>query len=57
MSEWMFKIIWVPLAALVGIALFGILAVVLNGAGWNVPFRWMCIIGVLAYFADKAVNP
>ena len=53
----MFKAIWIPLGVSVAIVLMGILTVIVRDCGWEVPFRWMVIIGVLAYFADKAVNP
>lgn len=57
MSYWIFKIIWMPLAFMVGMVSVGIIVWIAKDVGWQQPFRWMIIIGAVAYAADKAVNP
>lgn len=57
MSYWIFKAIWMPIAGIIGVCCIGILIAILNEVGWDVPFRWLLIIGGLAMLADSVVNP
>jgi len=57
MSAWIFKVFWMPCAVIIGICCFGVLGYLAKEVGWEQPFRWLCLIGALAYIADKVVNP
>lgn len=56
MSAWIFKIIWVPIALSLAVCSVGIFVFILKEAGWDVPFRWLTVIGLIAIIADRAVN-
>jgi len=43
MKEWIFKAVWMT-------------AFIIVLTGWDQPYRWICLLGVLAFIADKAVN-
>ena len=57
MKEYIFKVIWMPMAVIVAICCTGILGMLLKEVGWEQPFRWVFFIGLLAFIADRAVNP
>jgi hypothetical protein len=56
MGEWIFKLIWVPIAVMITMCASVVLTVMFKDIGWDVPFRWLCIIGLVAYVADRMVN-
>lgn len=56
METWIFKIIWVPIACILGMCASAILTVMMKDIGWDVPFRWLVIIGAIALFADQYLN-
>ena len=57
MSYWIFKIIWVPILASIWLAGFAVVIVMLKDCGWDVPIRWISIIGIIALIADGMMNP
>jgi uncharacterized membrane protein len=56
MKEWIFKIIYYPIGIIMAMIAFAIIGMMFKDVGWEQPFRWLVFIGILAYFADKAVN-
>lgn len=57
MSYWIFKLIWIPLFTFITIVLLAIASWIARDVGWEQPFRWMVLIGTIAYIADRMVNP
>ncbi len=56
MEAWIFKIVWMPIFIIVIMCASAVIGVMVKDTGWDVPFRWLCIIGLIAFIADKAVN-
>lgn len=56
MKRWIFKLIYYPIWLINIVATGAVLILIIKDAGWNVPFRWMCIIGGTAYIADIFAN-
>lgn len=57
MKYWIFKAIWVPAAFIIFLCCFGIGVYLLKSVEWDQPFRWLCIISLIALIADNMVNP
>lgn len=56
MTQWIFKIIYLPITlALLGVAII-VLIHMLSEVGWDVPLRWLVVIGAMAAAADYFVN-
>lgn len=56
MAYWIFKIIWIPILTTIWMSGFAVVLLMLKETGWDVPFRWLSIIGIVALFADSMVN-
>lgn len=56
MKEYIFKIIYYPIFVIVLMCLTAVLSVMLKDVGWEQPYRWLCIIGAVAFAADYFVN-
>ena len=56
MTTWIFKLIWIPALSIIWACGFAVVLLILKDVGWTVPFRWLTIIGVLAFVADRLVN-
>jgi hypothetical protein len=56
MSEWIFKIIWVPIAFMLTMCSIVLLTYMLSQVNWDAPMRWLAMIGIFAYIADWYVN-
>lgn len=55
-SYWIFKVIYMPIFFILMVAASVVLVEIFKGTGWDVPFRWLCLIGMFAAFADWWVN-
>ena len=53
--NWIFKAIYYPIFVIVIMVCTAILGMILKDVGWEAPFRWLCIIGMVAYVADLYV--
>lgn len=56
MSAWIFKLIWIPILGTISLIAMGVVALIFKEVGWDVPFRWLFLIGGLALIADSVVN-
>lgn len=56
MSEWILKIIWMPIAFMLNMCSVLVVTYMLSKVNWEAPFRWLVIIGLIAYIADWYVN-
>lgn len=55
-SYWIFKFIYMPIFFVLAVAASIVLVEIFKGTDWDAPFRWLCLIGLLAAFADLWVN-
>ena len=53
---WLLKAVWVPCFLAVIFCSVGVAIFIFKEAGWEVPFRWLCIAGLAAYFTDKWIS-
>ena len=56
MKYWIFKAIYMPVLFIICTAMMAILILVFKEIGWEQPFRWLCIIAVIAAWADIYIN-
>lgn len=56
MEQWIFKVIYYPIFFFIIVASLAVIGLIFKDTGWNVPYRWIVIIGVIAYIADNFVN-
>ena len=56
MKEWIFKLIWMPGTFVLMMCAGAVLTYIFKDTGWDVPFRWLCIIVGIALLADYVVN-
>lgn len=56
MKYWIFKVIYYPVGFIIAMCCMAILGLIIKDVGWEQPFRWLLIIGTIAYFADININ-
>lgn len=56
MSDWIFKIIYIPIIAVIFIANGAIITMVVKDTGLHQPYTWLLIIGGVAVFAEWVVK-
>lgn len=57
MEQWIFKLIYYPVFFIIAMCAVAVTIVLFKDVGWYAPFRWLCLIGLLAYIADLVVKP
>ncbi len=55
-GEWIFKIIWMPLFVINTLLMVALTLFMFKQVGWDAPYRWVCLIALLAFMADYFVN-
>lgn len=50
------KIIWMPLALIICMMAAAVVGFMFKEAGWDVPYRWLCLICAIAWIGDYFVN-
>ena len=56
MSFWIFKIIWMPILAILFLCASAVLIFIFKEVGWEQPYRWLVIVFAVSYAADVAIN-
>ena len=56
LSQWVFKAIYYPISMVLGVCCALVLVYLVKETEWNAPFRWLCLINVIAIIADVFVK-
>lgn len=57
MVSTLLKLVWVPCFAAVFLGALIVLVEMAKQTGWDVPFRWLCLAGLVAFIIDCYFMP